>query len=44
MKSPFPGMDPLLERNWQDVHSRFMVYASTQLNRQLASQKPKFWS
>ncbi len=35
MKSPFPGMDPFLERHWQDVHSRFMVYASTQLNRQL---------
>ncbi len=35
MKSPFPGMDPFLERHWQDVHSRFMVYASTKLNHQL---------
>ena len=38
MKSPFPGMDPFLERHWQDVHSRFMVYASTQLNRQLPEE------
>ena len=38
MKSPFPGMDPFLERHWQDVHSRFMVYASTQLNRQLPTE------
>lgn len=35
MKSPFPGMDPYLERHWQDVLTTFMVYASTQLNRQL---------
>ena len=38
MKSPFPGMDPFLERHWKDVHSRFMVYASTQLNRQLPEE------
>ena len=38
MKSPFPGMDPFLERHWQDVHSRFMVYASTQLNEQLPAE------
>ena len=38
MKSPFPGMDPYLERNWQDIHSRFMVYASTQLNGQLPAE------
>ncbi len=38
MKSPFPGMDPFLERHWQDVHSRFMVYASTQLNGQLPAE------
>ena len=38
MKSPFPGMDPFLERHWQDVHSRFMVYASTQLNDQLPTE------
>lgn len=35
MKSPFPGMDPYLERHWGDVHTRFMVYASNLLNRQL---------
>ncbi len=35
MKSPFPGMDPYLERHWQDVHSTFMVYAKQQLNEQL---------
>ncbi|MEQ1831186.1 MAG: DUF4058 family protein [Pirellula sp.] len=38
MRSPFPGMDPYLERHWQDVHSRFMVYASTQLNQQLPTE------
>ena len=38
MKSPFPGMDPFLERHWQDVHSTFMVYAKQQLNRQLPSE------
>ena len=38
MKSPFPGMDPFLERHWQDVHSRFMVYASTLLNQQLPQE------
>jgi len=31
-------MDPFLERHWQDVHSRFMVYASTFLNRQLPAE------
>lgn len=38
MKSPFPGMDPFLERHWQDVHSTFMVYAKQQLNQHLPSQ------
>ena len=38
MRSPFPGMDPFLERHWQDIHSRFMVYASTQLNSQLPAE------
>ena len=33
--SPFPGMDPYLEEHWGDVHTRFMVYASSQLNAQL---------
>jgi hypothetical protein len=27
MKSPFPGMDPYLERYWGDVHGRLIVYA-----------------
>lgn len=35
MSSPFPGMDPYLERHWGDVHTRLMVYASSQLNAQL---------
>jgi hypothetical protein len=38
MKSPFPGMDPYLERHWPDVHSTFMVYAKQQLNGQLPSE------
>ncbi|MEQ1829163.1 MAG: DUF4058 family protein, partial [Pirellula sp.] len=38
MKSPFPGMDPYLERHWQDVHSTFMVYAKQQLNQQLPAE------
>ena len=38
MRSPFPGMDPFLERHWQDVHSRFIVYASTHLNHQLPAE------
>ena len=31
MKSPFPGMDPYLERHWRDVHSRFVMYACDQI-------------
>ncbi|MBI2929638.1 MAG: DUF4058 family protein [Verrucomicrobia bacterium] len=27
MKSPFPGMDPYLERHWEDVHATIIVYA-----------------
>ena len=38
MKSPFPGMDPFLERYWQDVHSTFMVFAKQQLNQQLPTE------
>ena len=38
LKSPFPGMDPYLERHWQDVSSTFMVYAKQQLNRQLPGE------
>jgi hypothetical protein len=35
MKSPFPGMDPYLERHWIDVHARMIVYLSAQLQPQL---------
>ena len=38
MKSPCPGMDPFLERLWQDVHSTFMVYAKQRLNHQLPTE------
>jgi hypothetical protein len=32
MKSPFPGMDPYLERYWGDVHGKLITYAADQLN------------
>ena len=32
MPSPFPGMDPYLERNWRDVHTQIVTYASAVLN------------
>lgn len=35
MNSPFPGMDPYLERYWRDVHTSFLVYARNQLNTRL---------
>ena len=35
MKSPFPGMDPFLERYWGDVHTSLMVYLRDQINEQL---------
>src|SRR5713101_4875550 len=35
MKSPFPGMDPYLERHWRDVHARLILYACDQLEDQL---------
>jgi hypothetical protein len=34
MKSPFPGMDPYLERNWRDVHARLIVYICDQIQGQ----------
>lgn len=37
-KSPFPGMDPYLERHWGDVHTRLMVYISNQINAQLPDE------
>src|SRR5438094_263785 len=33
--SPFPGMDPYLEAHWGDVHHRFVIYASDQIQPQL---------
>jgi hypothetical protein len=33
--SPFPGLDPWLEEFWDDVHTRFMVYAADQIHEQL---------
>jgi hypothetical protein len=35
MKSPFPGMDPYLERNWGDVHSSIIYLAKQALQPQL---------
>src|SRR6185437_1873140 len=35
MRSPFPGMDPYLERSWGDVHTRLVASSSTALNRLL---------
>jgi hypothetical protein len=37
MKSPFPGMDPYLERNWGDVHSSIIYIAKQALPRTPAS-------
>ncbi len=31
MNSPFPGMDPYLERHWGDVHGRLIGYAADAL-------------
>jgi hypothetical protein len=36
MKSPFPGMDPYLERHWEDVHTRLISYVADALQPQLA--------
>lgn len=35
MKSPFPGMDPYLERHWRDVHTRLTAYSTDALNESL---------
>jgi uncharacterized protein DUF4058 len=37
MPSPFPGMDPYLERYWLDVHHRLITYASDLLQTRLPS-------
>ncbi|HLL88992.1 MAG TPA: DUF4058 family protein [Tepidisphaeraceae bacterium] len=36
MKSPFPGMDPYLERRWRGVHLTLIAHAQAVLNGQLA--------
>lgn len=35
MKSPFPGMDPYVERRWQGLHQSICTYACDGLNEQL---------
>jgi len=35
MESPFPGMDPYLERFWIDVHGRLIIYITESLNESL---------
>jgi hypothetical protein len=35
MKSPFPGMDPFMERRWKHMHSVLITYISDQLQPQL---------
>jgi hypothetical protein len=35
MRSPFPGMDPYLERHWLDVHTSLVTYSRDQIQRQL---------
>jgi hypothetical protein len=35
MRSPFPGMDPYLERHWRDVHADLIALTRTALNEKL---------
>lgn len=35
MKSPFPGMDPYIEKYWRDIHARLIIYSSDEINAQL---------
>src|SRR5689334_18576778 len=35
MTSPFPGMDPYLERRWRDVHASLIQCARERLNQLL---------
>src|SRR5262245_5387348 len=37
MASPFPGMDPYLEKHWGDVHHRLVTYAADHLQPELPS-------
>lgn len=36
MKSPFPGMDPYLERHWEDVHTALIGYVRDAIQPQLS--------
>jgi hypothetical protein len=36
MRSPFPGMDPYLEKHWEDVHTRLIGYIADELQPQVA--------
>jgi len=36
--SPFPGMNPYLERFWRDVHHRLVTYACDQIQPRLAPE------
>ncbi len=35
MRSPFPGMDPYLEKHWGDVHHSLIAYMRSALNERL---------
>jgi Protein of unknown function (DUF4058) len=35
MPSPFPGMDPYLEKYWRDIHARLVTYICDQIGPQL---------
>ena len=35
MKNPFPGMNPWLELDWQEVHSRLVIYSGDQLQSRM---------
>ena len=35
MKSPFPGMDPYMERRWRGTHKALIVYAGDVINESL---------
>lgn len=35
MKSPFPGMDPYIERRWRNFHTSMVIYARDRLNELL---------
>ena len=36
MRSPFPGMDPYMERRWGTIHGRLIIYTADDLNVRLA--------